>query len=86
MKLITYSRNDSISIGILTGDAIIDIPSIWSGPNPPRSIKQILTQGQDCLAKLAELANSTDISTPLDSVKLLAPIPRPNKAIALAGN
>lgn len=86
MKLITYSRNESISVGILTDDVIIDIPSIWPGPNPPRSIKQILTQGQDCLAKLAELADLTDIFTPLDSVKLLAPIPRPSKVIALAGN
>ncbi len=86
MKLITYSRNDSISIGILTGDALIDIPSIWPGPNPPRSIKQILTRGPACLTKLAELADSTDISTPLELVKILAPIPRPNKVIALAGN
>ena len=86
MKLITYSRNESISVGILTDDAIIDIPSIWPGPNPPRSVKQILTRGQDCLAKLARLADTADIFTPLDSVKLLAPIPRPSKVIALAGN
>jgi len=86
MKLITYSRNESISCGILAGDSLIDIPSIWPGPNPPRSIKEILTKGPNCLAKLSELADSADIFTPLDSVKLLAPIPRPNKAIALAGN
>ena len=86
MKLITYSRNESISVGILTGEAIIDIPSIWPGPNPPRSIKQILTRGPDCLKKIAELADTADISTPLDSAKFLAPIPRPSKVIALAGN
>jgi 2-keto-4-pentenoate hydratase/2-oxohepta-3-ene-1,7-dioic acid hydratase in catechol pathway len=77
---------DSISIGLLFGQALIDIPSIWPGPNPPRTIKEILVRGPDCLAKLAELADSTDIFTTLDSVKLLAPIPRPNKVIALAGN
>ena len=86
MKLVTYSRMDSISIGCLTGDALIDIPSVWPGPNPPRSVKQILTSGPSCLAKLAELTDSADIFTPLDSVKLLAPIPRPGKVIALAGN
>jgi 2-keto-4-pentenoate hydratase/2-oxohepta-3-ene-1,7-dioic acid hydratase in catechol pathway len=86
MKLITYSRNNSISIGILSDDGLIDIPSIWPGPNSPRSIKEILTRGPACLTKLAGLADSTDISTPLDSVKLLAPIPRPSKVIALAGN
>jgi len=86
MKLVTYIRHDSISVGLLRGDDLIDIPSIWPGPNPPRSIKEILTRGPSCLAKLADLADSTDIFTSLDSVKLLAPIPRPNKAIALAGN
>ena len=86
MKLVTYSRDDSISAGILAGDALIDIPSVWPGPNPPRSVKQILQRGQTCLAKLAELADSADIFTPLDSVTLLAPIPRPGKVIALAGN
>jgi 2-keto-4-pentenoate hydratase/2-oxohepta-3-ene-1,7-dioic acid hydratase in catechol pathway len=86
MKLITYSRNESISVGILTDEAVIDIPSIWPGPNPPRSIKQILTRGPACLEKLAEMAESADISTPLDSAKLLPPIPRPSKVIALAGN
>jgi 2-keto-4-pentenoate hydratase/2-oxohepta-3-ene-1,7-dioic acid hydratase in catechol pathway len=86
MKLITYSRNDWISVGLLTGDELIDIPSIWPGPNPPRTIKEILTRGPACLARLAELADSADIFTPLNSVKLLAPVPRPNKVIALAGN
>jgi 2-keto-4-pentenoate hydratase/2-oxohepta-3-ene-1,7-dioic acid hydratase in catechol pathway len=86
MKLITYSKADSISVAILTSDRLIDIPSTWPGPNPPRSIKEILTRGPACLEKLAELAESADISTPLDSVKILAPIPRPSKVIALAGN
>ncbi len=86
MKLITYSRNQSTSCGILTDKGLIDIPSVWSGPNPPRSIKEILRRGQSCLEKLAEPAQSTDILTPLEQVKLLAPIPRPGKVIALAGN
>ena len=86
MRLITYLRNQSISVGILADDRLIDIPSVWPGPNPPRSIKQILTRGPSCIARLAGLTDSADISTPLDSVKLLAPIPRPGKVIALAGN
>lgn len=86
MKLVTYSRDESISCGLLADHAIIDIPSAWPGPNPPRSVKQILQRGPDCLAKLADLAGNANVSTPLDSVKLLAPIPRPGKALALAGN
>jgi 2-keto-4-pentenoate hydratase/2-oxohepta-3-ene-1,7-dioic acid hydratase in catechol pathway len=86
MKLVTYSRDDSISCGILTGEQLIDVPSVWPGPNPPRSMKEILERGPSFLAKLAKLAESTDIFTPVDSAKLLAPIPRPGKILALAGN
>jgi 2-keto-4-pentenoate hydratase/2-oxohepta-3-ene-1,7-dioic acid hydratase in catechol pathway len=86
MKFITYSKDDSISCGILTDDFIIDIPSVWSVPNPPRSVKEILERGRPCLTKLAELVVSTEILVPVDSVRLLAPIPDPAKVIALAGN
>ncbi|MCK4294354.1 MAG: fumarylacetoacetate hydrolase family protein [Planctomycetes bacterium] len=86
MKLITYSRNNSISCGILTDGAIIDISSAWEGPNPPRSVKEILRRGPACLGKLAGLAESAEASIPLSSVKLLAPIRRPGKVLALAGN
>jgi 2-keto-4-pentenoate hydratase/2-oxohepta-3-ene-1,7-dioic acid hydratase in catechol pathway len=86
MKLITYSKDNSTSCGILTGDFIIDIPSAWPTPNPPRSIKEILERGRPCLDKLTELADSADSLVPLDSARLLAPIPKPGKVIALAGN
>jgi 2-keto-4-pentenoate hydratase/2-oxohepta-3-ene-1,7-dioic acid hydratase in catechol pathway len=86
MKLITYLRNQTISCGILSEDRVFDIPSIWPGPNPPRSVKQILERGPDCLSRLAELINSADSFTPREQVKLLAPIDRPNKILALAGN
>ena len=86
MKLVTYSKEDLISCGILAERGLIDIPSVWQGPNPPRSVIEILRSGPACLATVAELAGSMDVLTPLDSVKLLAPVPRPNKVIALAGN
>lgn len=71
---------------MLTDDGLIDIPSVWPGPNPPRSVKQILERGPDCLCRIAELAKSAGLFTPSDQVKLLAPIVRPNKVLALAGN
>lgn len=95
MKLVTYSRNQSVSFGILTSEGVIDIPSIWQGPNPPRSVIEMLQRDTPLLsckskkgglAKLSALAESADILTPLEQVKLLAPIPRPGKIIALAGN
>jgi 2-keto-4-pentenoate hydratase/2-oxohepta-3-ene-1,7-dioic acid hydratase in catechol pathway len=86
MKLATYSRNQSVSCAVLTDAGLIDIPSVWPGPNPPRSVIEILQRGPECLQKIAELAGPADAITPLDAVKLLAPIPRPGKLLALAGN
>jgi len=95
MKLITYQRNQDVSCGILTDEGIMDVPSVWEGPNPPRTVKDVLERGDSCLgpmdslrSKLAQLVRRRrgDTLTPLDSVKLLAPIPRPGKVIGLAGN
>ncbi|UCG58077.1 MAG: fumarylacetoacetate hydrolase family protein [Phycisphaerales bacterium] len=86
MKLATYSRDGSVSCGIMTDDGLLDVPSAWEGPNPPRSVFEILQRGPSCLAKLAQLASSADVLTPPEVVKLLAPVPRPGKVIALAGN
>jgi len=86
MKLITYSKNKSISCGILTDKGLIDITAAWQWPKPPHSVKEILKRGEPCLEKVAELAQSTQIKTPIEQVKLLAPIPRPPKVLALAGN
>jgi len=86
MKLITYSRNQTVSCGILTDRGVIDIPSIWPGTSPPRSVKEILQRGQPCIERLAELAAAADVFMPIDSVKILAPVQRPEKVIGLAGN
>jgi len=93
MKLAAYSKEGSVSdvrrpveCGILTCEGLIDIVSAWDGSDPPRSVKEILERGPACLDKLAELEKSAGASIAVDSVKLLAPIPRPGKILALAGN
>ena len=86
MKLVTYSKGGSVYCGILTDKGIIDIASAWEDKNPPWSVKTILRRGSACLEKLAELQTKASDLIPLDSVKLLAPIPKPGKIIALAGN
>jgi 2-keto-4-pentenoate hydratase/2-oxohepta-3-ene-1,7-dioic acid hydratase in catechol pathway len=84
MKLATYSKEGLVSCAILTDDGLIDIVSVWDGSDPPRSVNEILERGPACLEKLAE--KSAGAMIPLDSVKFLAPIPRPGKILALAGN
>ncbi len=84
MKLAAYKSNGVESVGVLTGKGIVDIPTIWPGPNPPRSIIDILRQ--DAIATVKKLAEKNEIVTPVENIKLLAPIPRPGKLLALAGN
>ncbi len=86
MKLITYRRNESISCGILTDKGIIDIPSAWPGPNPPRSVLEILQRGPGCTESIIKLASRAEGLLSYDDAQLLAPVVRPDKVIGLAGN
>jgi len=86
MRLVTYTRQGTVSCGVLTGEGIVDIPSAWHGSDPPGSVKEVLERSPACRAKLAIRVESAQDVIPLDSVKLLAPIPRPGKVLALAGN
>lgn len=86
MKLVTYSYKNSTSCGIFTENGIIDIPTSMDVDSAPRSVKQILQRGQSCLAEVAKLTETTKNFIDPAAVKLLAPIPRPGKLLALAGN
>jgi 2-keto-4-pentenoate hydratase/2-oxohepta-3-ene-1,7-dioic acid hydratase in catechol pathway len=84
MKLAAYKKDGVESVGVLTEKGVVDIPAVWPGPNPPRSIIDILRR--DAIAKVKELAEKSEIIIPVESIKLLAPISRPGKLLALAGN
>jgi 2-keto-4-pentenoate hydratase/2-oxohepta-3-ene-1,7-dioic acid hydratase in catechol pathway len=89
MKLVTYSKNAVISCGILSGNTIIDISSAQQLKNPPWDMLEILERGPDFLDTLQKTLLSkqaSPIKIPLENAKLLAPIPRPGKVLALAGN
>jgi 2-keto-4-pentenoate hydratase/2-oxohepta-3-ene-1,7-dioic acid hydratase in catechol pathway len=86
MKLATYMHRHTTSCGILTDTGLLDIPSHTEGTDRLHSIKEILIKGQktmDVLRRLCEVV--ADHITP-DAVTWMAPIPRPGKIIALAGN
>jgi 2-keto-4-pentenoate hydratase/2-oxohepta-3-ene-1,7-dioic acid hydratase in catechol pathway len=89
MKLVTYSKNAVISCGILSGNTIIDISSAQQLKNPPWDMREILERGPDFLDTLQKTLLSKQanpVKIPLENAKLLAPIPRPGKVLALAGN
>ena len=84
--LVSYRRAGGTSCGVLSGRGVVDVRAVWPGPNPPKDIVDILQRGADCLAKIKESAEAADITTPLEEVKLLTPLKRPGKILALAGN
>ncbi|MEN6578815.1 MAG: fumarylacetoacetate hydrolase family protein [Phycisphaerales bacterium] len=84
--MLTYMRDGSPSCGVLTDRGVVDVPASWKNPEPPKSIKEILDRGPACLDQVRELTESAEQATPLDAIQLLAPIPRPGKILALAGN
>ncbi len=86
MKLLTYSYENTVSCGVLTDRGIVDIRESWKDASPPASVLEILERGSPCMAQVRQLAASPWRTRSLDSVKLLAPIPRPGKVLALAGN
>jgi 2-keto-4-pentenoate hydratase/2-oxohepta-3-ene-1,7-dioic acid hydratase in catechol pathway len=86
MKLVTFAKRNTISCGVLTENGIVDIPSIWPEADEPETLLEILERGTAVLSKLKKLSQSAARFIPLNSVKLLAPLQRPGKIIALAGN
>jgi len=86
VKLLTYRRGETVSFGILTDKGIVDIPSSWKDADQPQNMKEILERGPRCLDQLRTLAESPGELLPADSVEPLAPLPRPGKVLALAGN
>ena len=86
MKLITFAQNNTISCGVLTENGIVDIPRAWKTNDAPKTLLEILERGRPCLDKISQISQSAREFIPLNSVKLLAPLQRPGKIIALAGN
>jgi len=82
----TYVLDGSVSCGILTDHGIVDVPSSWKNADPPRTVIEILDRGPSCLDELRQIVKSAPRAIPLDTARLLAPIPRPGKILALAGN
>ena len=87
MKLATYSKNGKVSCGVVIEGGIIDIPASWEGDDRPRSVKQVLERGAECLGQIELLVSERrDAAIGFDEVSIIAPIPRPGKVFALAGN
>lgn len=84
MKLATYLKRHTTSCGIVTEDGLIDIPTTTN--HKLHSVKEILIKGRSAFEMLESLLHTAQERIALDHVQLYAPIPRPGKVLALAGN
>lgn len=80
MRLATYREGTTLKIGAVRGDALVDLSTI--APD----MLTFIDGGPGLLASARELAEARDAPTiALDSVELLAPIPRPRKNLMCLG-
>jgi 2-keto-4-pentenoate hydratase/2-oxohepta-3-ene-1,7-dioic acid hydratase in catechol pathway len=98
MKLVTFAtRVNDERLGVLTEGGIVDLAASLeaSGKGPNSAMADVLAflgagwRSQELASDLVEWSVSRGDSTLLrafDSVRLLAPVPRPPKILCLAGN
>jgi 2-keto-4-pentenoate hydratase/2-oxohepta-3-ene-1,7-dioic acid hydratase in catechol pathway len=91
MRLATYRGQDgSPRAGVVLGtggnERIVDLAVGSSGRIPAGDVLALLEAGPEALAAARAVEASGDIGVPVGSVELLAPIRRPGKLLAVAGN
>lgn len=82
MKLVTFERNGKSAPGLLRGEeAIVDVSEIAS------SVCDLVEKGGEALTAARNCCDAASAASvfPIESVKLLAPIPRPNRNIFCVG-
>lgn len=93
MRFCTYQAKGEARLGIVTGEAIVDLQTVarrkrlQSVPDDMLELIAVVpTLGLRALAREAEaLAKAGKSTLPVAAAKLLAPIPRPRKNIACMG-
>jgi 2-keto-4-pentenoate hydratase/2-oxohepta-3-ene-1,7-dioic acid hydratase in catechol pathway len=83
MRFIRFERQYGARIGALVGDGIVDLiaaGSRWT------TIRDIAAAGRVALAELGELVGRSEPAYRLPDVRLLAPIERPGKYLAIGMN
>src|SRR5438046_8914274 len=95
MRLVSFrgSNGDARSGAVVGHDGderVIDLAAASGGQIGSGDLLTLLVAGEAALERAASLAGASTESSagavPLGSVELLAPIPRPGKILALAGN
>ncbi len=95
MRIATFASRDKQRVGIVEGDAILDLDEAFNqaahGPGPA-SVLDLIAGGDDTLARVRTVverardkSGKAGLWQPVGSVRLLAPIPQPTKNVFCVG-
>lgn len=81
MKLVTFTDNDGTQLGTIDGDDVVAADT-----SLPGRMEDFLAAGTDARARLQSLVESGGRRRPLDSIRLEAPVLRPQKFFGVSLN
>jgi acylpyruvate hydrolase len=84
MKFVTYLKGQEARLGLLDGDAVIDLND--ADPAVPVSLRAALRVGVDLQAAAKKALGSSAVRLPYASLKLAPLVPEPGKIICLGLN
>lgn len=83
MKLVTFTHNNESRIGAVVDDVVVDSNGV---AGIPQSMIEFLAAGHAALEAMQRLIDSGTSRLALNKVKLMAPVPRPGKYLAISLN
>lgn len=83
MKLATFIHNQTVRVGAVVDDMIVDG---LAAPGLPGTMIDLLEAGDSSLETLQALIDSGRGRLPMADVRLLAPVPKPGKYLAISLN
>jgi 2-keto-4-pentenoate hydratase/2-oxohepta-3-ene-1,7-dioic acid hydratase in catechol pathway len=84
MKLVTFTVGGRTSIGKVMDDKVIDLAEAI--PDGPKTMIELLQGGQVTLDQISKVGLGGETVYPLSAVKLEAPVPNPQKFLAIGLN
>ena len=82
MKLITFLYQSEQKIGAVIGEEVVD----FSSSDLPKDMIDFIELGEEGLDKATSLIEKGENKLSMNDVKLMAPIPKPNKILAVGLN
>ncbi|QUT05619.1 DUF2437 domain-containing protein [Sphingobium phenoxybenzoativorans] len=83
MKLVRFERGGAAQLGVVDGSDVVPLEKL---KDEFPTMLSLIAEGDAALAKARVCAQETDDRVPLNSARLLAPVERPGKFLAIGMN